>query len=162
MTRLHAQGWMRRSATMPGPNRLRITGGKPGSRERRAIIAGATGGRFKCLSGRQSVRTRRRVDKSGNSWGLAADRKIHPRAERRGVDKDANASGCSPACPNGPGVFFWCALFCAHQAAGQPQTRALRTPLSGGKQGNDDARGGDKEKPARVKADRGAEVSPGR
>ena len=33
-----------------------------------------SGGRFKCMSGRQSVRTRRRVDKSDNSWGHAADR----------------------------------------------------------------------------------------
>ena len=42
-----------------------------------------SGGRSKCMSGRQSVRTRRRVDKSDNSWGHAASRKIHPRAERR-------------------------------------------------------------------------------
>ena len=42
-----------------------------------------SGGRSKCMSGRQSVRTRRRVDKSDNSWGHAASRKVHPRAERR-------------------------------------------------------------------------------
>ena len=41
-----------------------------GARKREA----GSGGRFKCMSGRQSVRTRRRVDKSDNSWGHAADR----------------------------------------------------------------------------------------
>src|SRR5687767_11834869 len=41
------------------------------------------GGRSKCMSGRQSVRTRRRVGESDNSWGHAASRKVHPRAERR-------------------------------------------------------------------------------
>ena len=42
-----------------------------------------SGGRSKCMSGRQSVRTRRRVNESDNSWGHAASRKVHPRAERR-------------------------------------------------------------------------------
>ena len=36
-----------------------------------------SGGRSKCMSGRQSARTRRRVDESDNSWGHAANRKVH-------------------------------------------------------------------------------------
>ena len=56
---------------------------RPGAAEVGRSNAGASGGRSKCMSGRQSARTRRRVGESDNSWGHAANRKVHPRAERR-------------------------------------------------------------------------------
>ena len=71
------------AATMPGLKERGLRMERPGAAGQRATNAGATGGRSKCMSGRQSVRTRRRVDKSDNSWGHAASRKVHPRAERR-------------------------------------------------------------------------------
>src|ERR687895_450022 len=90
---------------MPGLNTLRITDGTSGSRgsegdqtparmpcKARKREAGS-GGRFKCVSGRQSARTRRRVDKSDNSWGHAADRSNPSRAERRRLP--ASVAGCS-------------------------------------------------------------------
>ena len=83
MTVFMAQGWMRLAATMPGLGARGLRMERPGAVGQRATNAGATGGRSKCVSGRQSARTRRYVDKSDNSWGHAASRKVHSRAERR-------------------------------------------------------------------------------
>ena len=70
------------AATMPGLKTCGLRMERPGAVGDKAVDTGAPGGRSKCMSGRQSARTRRRVDKSDNSWGHAASRKIHPRAER--------------------------------------------------------------------------------
>ena len=94
--RFHCAGLDAVAATMPGPRARGLRMERPGAAGRGRSNAGAhalqsasmkqgvpcearkreagSGGRFKCMSGRQSVRTRRRVDKSDNSWGHAADR----------------------------------------------------------------------------------------
>jgi hypothetical protein len=103
-----------------------------------------SGGRFKCVSGRQSVRTRRRVGESGNSWGHAADRKVHPRAERRRLpvsrgDPDGRLKGLQDrvtrkgthALCSGGGRHGCCSAVRGPAGAGKRQ--AFRTPLVEGR-----------------------------
>ena len=64
---------------MPGPGRVR---GSADPRRRTGTDAGATGGRSKCMSGRQLARTGARR-RQRQPLGHAASRKVHSRAERR-------------------------------------------------------------------------------
>ena len=140
---------------MPGLNTLRITDGTSGSRGSEGDQTPArmpcdahkreagSGGRFKCVSGRQSARTRRRVDKSDNSWGHAADRSNPSRAERRRLP--ASVAGCSnkqprrlllprsSGCPvpHGAGRHVLHRRVATHGAAGAAKRPAFRTPLRG-------------------------------